>query len=78
MIRKMHSIGGPRSTWRGWEAPNTESSRSVTSTRLPSDAPVRSRVFPKTRSWLALGAPLELLSPLSVCESCMGSQSFSG
>jgi diguanylate cyclase len=27
---------------------------------------VRSRTFPKTRSWFALGAPLELLSPLSV------------
>jgi EAL domain-containing protein (putative c-di-GMP-specific phosphodiesterase class I) len=38
----------------------------VTSTRLPADAPVQSRLFPKTRSWLALGAPLELLSPLSV------------
>ena len=27
---------------------------------------MRSRMFPKTRSWFALGAPLELLSPLSV------------
>jgi len=27
---------------------------------------VANRVFPKTRSWFALGAPLELLSPLSV------------
>jgi predicted signal transduction protein with EAL and GGDEF domain len=27
---------------------------------------VKSRLFPKTRSWFALGAPLELLSPLSV------------
>ena len=27
---------------------------------------MKSRLFPKTRSWLALGAPLELLSPLSV------------
>lgn len=27
---------------------------------------MKSRLFPKTRSWFALGAPLELLSPLSV------------
>lgn len=36
------------------------------STRLASEAQVKSRLFPKTRSWFALGAPLELLSPLSV------------
>ena len=38
----------------------------MTSAALPSHASVRSRTFPKTRSWFALGAPLELLSPLSV------------
>ncbi len=38
----------------------------MTSTRLGADAQVRSRWFPKIRSWFALGAPLELLSPLSV------------
>jgi hypothetical protein len=38
----------------------------VTSARLPAQARVQNRMFPKTRSWLALGAPLELLSPLSV------------
>jgi hypothetical protein len=38
----------------------------VKSTRLASEAQVKSRLFPKTRSWFALGAPLELLSPLSV------------
>jgi EAL domain-containing protein (putative c-di-GMP-specific phosphodiesterase class I)/GGDEF domain-containing protein len=37
----------------------------VTSGRLAS-ATVRHRLFPKTRSWFTLGAPLELLSPLSV------------
>lgn len=37
----------------------------VTSDRLRSDA-VANRMFPKVRSWFALGAPLELLSPLSV------------
>jgi predicted signal transduction protein with EAL and GGDEF domain len=38
----------------------------VKSTRLASEAQVKSRMFPKIRSWFALGAPLELLSPLSV------------
>ncbi len=37
----------------------------VTSDRLGNEA-VANRMFPKVRSWLALGAPLELLSPLSV------------
>jgi EAL domain-containing protein (putative c-di-GMP-specific phosphodiesterase class I)/GGDEF domain-containing protein len=44
----------------------------VTSSRLPAHAPVQSRLFPKTRSWLALGAPLELLSPLSVLRIVFG------
>ncbi|MGH9297691.1 MAG: EAL domain-containing protein [Acidimicrobiales bacterium] len=38
----------------------------MTSKPLPSEAPVQSKMFPKTRSWLALGAPLELMSPLSI------------
>ncbi|MGH9101887.1 MAG: putative bifunctional diguanylate cyclase/phosphodiesterase [Acidimicrobiales bacterium] len=38
----------------------------MTSARLPTTAPVRNRLFPKIRSWFALGAPMELLSPLSV------------
>jgi EAL domain-containing protein (putative c-di-GMP-specific phosphodiesterase class I)/GGDEF domain-containing protein len=38
----------------------------VTSARLDSSAKPRNRLFPKTRSWFALDAPLELLSPLSV------------
>lgn len=37
----------------------------VQSRRLGREAPVQSRLLPKVRSWLALGAPLELLSPLS-------------
>lgn len=37
----------------------------VTSDRLGQDA-VANRMFPKVRSWFALGAPLELLSPLSI------------
>ncbi len=47
-------------------SPSSGASSSVTSERLAPDAAVRSRIFPKTRSWFALGAPLELLSPLSV------------
>ncbi|MGH9091548.1 MAG: EAL domain-containing protein [Acidimicrobiales bacterium] len=38
----------------------------VTSTRLATRAAVQSRLFPKIRSWFALGMPLELLSPLAV------------
>ncbi len=41
-------------------------SGAVTSTRLAPEADVRSKLFPKTRSWFALDSPLELLSPLSV------------
>ena len=52
-------------TWRGW-AGTTGVGDTVKSTPLAAGAPVGSRVFPKTRSWFALGAPIELLSPLSV------------
>jgi len=62
----MPSPIAPRFTWQGWTSPSSTSANSVTSRRLPTEAQVHSRVFPKTRSWLALGAPLELLSPLSV------------
>ena len=44
----------------------------VTSTPLASGAEVRNRLFPKTRSWFALDAPLELLSPLSVLRILYG------
>jgi EAL domain-containing protein (putative c-di-GMP-specific phosphodiesterase class I)/GGDEF domain-containing protein len=56
----------PRDMWRGWLATGNRQNRSVRSSRLGADAPVRSRLFPKTRSWLSLGAPLELMSPLSI------------
>jgi EAL domain-containing protein (putative c-di-GMP-specific phosphodiesterase class I)/GGDEF domain-containing protein len=52
--------------------PGSNSTGTVTSGRLASDADVRSRLFPKTRSWFALGAPLELLSPLSVLRIVYG------
>lgn len=42
------------------------------SRRLASDAQVRNRLFPKTRSWFSLSAPLELLSPLSVLRILYG------
>jgi EAL domain-containing protein (putative c-di-GMP-specific phosphodiesterase class I)/GGDEF domain-containing protein len=38
----------------------------VSSGRLTTEAEVKNRFFPKLRSWIALGAPLELMSPLSV------------
>lgn len=43
----------------------TKPSLVVTSDRLGHEA-VANRLFPKVRSWFALGAPLELLSALSV------------
>lgn len=48
------------------------SSTRVTSARLNSKAAVRNRLFPKTRSWFALEAPLELLSSLSVLRILSG------
>ena len=62
--------GADDSGWRGWQPAPTAArpigTGTVTSDRLRADAPVRNRLFPKVRSWFALGAPLELLSPLSV------------
>lgn len=40
--------------------------QTATSERLSSSAHPKNRLFPKTRSWFTLGAPLELLSPLAV------------
>ncbi len=57
------------SQWRGWGARLDGGGHEVTSLRLGTDAAVQNRWFPKVRSWLALGAPLELLSPLSVARS---------
>ena len=51
---------------RGWFDRGATTGRAVTSARLGPAARPRSRLFPKTRSWFALDAPLELLSPLSV------------
>src|SRR5665213_2045663 len=53
-------------TWRGWIDRGSGATHQVTSARLSASARPRNRLFPKTRSWFALDAPLELLSPLSV------------
>jgi len=60
----MRSQSGP-APWRQWANPIPVAS-SATSAPLGSHAPVQNRLFPKTRSWFALDAPLALLSPLSV------------
>ena len=57
---------GPAGNWRGWSDRHDDRARPVTSARLPPAGRPRNRLFPKTRSWFALDAPLELLSPLSV------------
>ena len=51
--------------WAGWSTTAAGADSRVTSDRLGS-RDVANRMFPKVRSWLALGAPLELLSPLSI------------
>lgn len=56
----------PTSVWREWDDASGGPGGAVTSTRLDSTAMVRSRLFPELRSWFALGAPVELMSPLSV------------
>ena len=56
----------PSGAWHDW---GSDDLAAVTSTPLSGDAPVGSRWFPKIRSWLALGAPLELLSPLSIARA---------
>jgi diguanylate cyclase len=61
----MRTAAESASTWRGWGGSAHDGGASVTSTRLDGDVVV-ARWFPKVRSWFALGAPLELLSPLSV------------
>jgi len=53
-------------SWRGWEHDHGSAKRIVTASRLRSPGESPSGLFPKTRSWLALESPLELLSPLSV------------
>src|SRR5271167_3412143 len=53
-------------SWRGWEHDHGSAKRIVTAARLRSPGESPSGLFPKTRSWLALDSPLELLSPLSV------------
>lgn len=55
--------GGSWNTWDGLDEANASR---VTSQPLSARHRVQSRWFPKVRSWFALGAPLELLSPLSV------------
>jgi EAL domain-containing protein (putative c-di-GMP-specific phosphodiesterase class I) len=62
----MAGPASPRTVWRGWLPGHGGRPASVTSSRLEAGALVRSRIFPKTRSWFALGAPVELMSPLSV------------
>jgi len=62
----MDSGPGWATTWRGWMERGDAGVQAVTSARLSLAAQPRNRLFPKTRSWFALDAPLELLSPLSV------------
>jgi len=62
----MGSGPGREATWRGWVDRVDAPAQPVTSARLSSTARPKNRLFPKTRSWFALDAPLELLSPLSV------------
>ncbi len=66
MSEPVTAFGFSGATWKGWAEDSRASGVTVTSRRLDAAVPVRSRLFPKMRSWFALGAPIELLSPLSV------------
>src|ERR1019366_8862502 len=68
----MGSGSGHKTTWRGWVDRGDAAAHPVTSARLSSTARPKNRLFPKTRSWFALDAPLELLSPLSVLRVLFG------
>ncbi len=59
-VKPSHATG-----WTGWVHGVDGRAVTVTSERLH-QGDVVNRWFPKIRSWLALGAPLELLSPLSL------------
>lgn len=67
MDGRFRAVGGrtPRRR-RGWGTTIAHGIPAVTSDRLAAGAAVRSRLFPRMRSWIALGMPLELLSPLAV------------
>jgi EAL domain-containing protein (putative c-di-GMP-specific phosphodiesterase class I)/GGDEF domain-containing protein len=52
--------------WPAWASSGVVPAPAVTSMPLGDGAAVRSRLFPKMRSWISLGFPLELVSPLSV------------
>jgi diguanylate cyclase len=60
-------------TWRGW-AGTPRARDAVKSAPLAAGAPLGNRLFPKTRSWFTLGAPIELLSPISVFRILFGLQ----
>jgi len=58
-------------SWRGWDDLEPSVEGATTGTRS-SDDDARSGWFPGLRSWLALGGPLELLSPLVVLRLLFG------
>lgn len=62
----MGESNGGHSDWRVWSHGDGRHTHQVMSARLSEQAEVKNRLFPKTRSWFALGAPLELMSPLSI------------
>jgi EAL domain-containing protein (putative c-di-GMP-specific phosphodiesterase class I)/GGDEF domain-containing protein len=57
-------------SWRGWD--DLEPSVTGATSARTLDTDVRSGWFPGIRSWMALGGPLELLSPLAVLRVLFG------
>src|SRR5580698_2704798 len=56
----------PGAGWSSWDGlPEGDGSRVVSASLRAVGEAVENPLLPKTRSWFALGAPLELLSPLS-------------
>jgi len=71
-MRDTSRPGAPRKPEHRWRSGAPSTPAAVTSQRLGATAPVQNPLLPKVRSWLALGAPLELLSPLSLMRALVG------
>jgi diguanylate cyclase len=52
--------------WRGWEQDQGTARRVAAAARLGATGDDPGGRFPRTRAWIVLGSPLELLSPLAV------------
>ena len=59
-------------SWRGWDDIGSTAGNGATSSQAIGPGEGSSGLLPNVRSWLALGAPIELLSPLAVLRVLFG------